>query len=74
MATVIIDGKEYEYTVLDGTVTKDLVALNPWLFDDDCIKFNYPTEVLIAVGVKIDTHTNHTINGENTNDFIKEVA
>ena len=56
----------------DGTVTKDLVALNPWLFDDNRIKFDYPTKVLIAEGTKIDTHTNHTINGENTNDFIKD--
>ncbi|MGE3612537.1 MAG: calcium-binding protein [Sulfurimonas sp.] len=56
----------------NGTVTKDLVKLNPWLFDDNRIEFNYPTKVLVAEGTAISNEINHTINGENTDDFIND--
>lgn len=56
----------------NGFITKQLVALNPWLFDEKRITFNYPTKVLIAEGTPIDSNTSHTINGENTADFIKD--
>lgn len=56
----------------NGYVTKDLVKLNPWLFDDNRIQFNYPTKVLVAEGTPISNEINHTINGENTDDFIND--
>ncbi len=48
----------------NGYVTKDLVKLNPWLFDDNRIQFNYPTKVLVAEGTVISDNVNHTIYGD----------
>jgi len=56
----------------NSEITKEIILLNPWLFDEKRIKFNYPTKVLIAEGTKIDSHTEHTIHGEHVADFIKD--
>jgi LysM repeat protein len=42
----------------NGYVTKDLVKLNPWLFDDNRIQFNYPTKVLVVEGTLISDEIN----------------
>ncbi len=54
----------------NGYVTKDLVKLNPWLFDDNRIQFNYPTKVLVAEGTVISDNVNHTIYGDASADNI----
>ncbi len=56
----------------NGYVTKDLVKLNPWLFDDNRIKFNYPDKVLIKEGAFISDNNNHTLNGTNADDILKD--
>lgn len=56
----------------NGYVTKDLVKLNPWLFDDGRIKFNYPDKVLIKEGTVISDNHDHTLNGTNADDILKD--
>jgi len=56
----------------NGYITKDLVKLNPWLFDEGRIKFNYPDKVLIKEGTIISDNNNHTIDGTNADDFLKD--
>ncbi len=56
----------------NGYVTKDLVKLNPWLFDDGRIQFNYPDKVLIKEGTVISDNNNHTLNGTNADDILKD--
>lgn len=50
--------------------TKEVVALNTWLFDDNRIEFNYPTKVLVAEGTSIYSDNDHTLVGENTDDIL----
>lgn len=55
----------------DGTVTKDLVMRNTWLIDDNRIKFDYPTKVLLDEGTILDNITiNHRLIGENSADVL----
>ena len=56
----------------NGYVTKDLVKLNPWLFDDGRIQFYYPDKVLIKEGTIISDNNNHTLNGTNADDILKD--
>jgi len=46
-----------------GHTTKELVKLNPWLFDDNRIEFNYPKKVLIKEGTVISDEKDHILNG-----------
>ncbi len=48
----------------NGYVTKQLVKLNPWLFDDGRIKFNYPDKVLIKEGTVISDNNDNTLTGD----------
>lgn len=54
----------------NGTVTKELVKLNPWLFDDNRIQFNYPTKVLVAEGTVISDNNNHDLIGQDVADIL----
>ncbi|PHQ64674.1 MAG: hypothetical protein COB99_08360, partial [Sulfurimonas sp.] len=54
----------------NGTVTKDLVKLNPWLFDYNRIQFNYPTKVLVAEGTVFSSNNAHTLSGEHVDDIL----
>ena len=57
----------------NGYVTKDLVKLNPWLFDDGRIKFNYPDKVLIKEGTIISDNNNNTLTGDyNAQNILKD--
>ena len=55
---------------VNGYVTKDLVQLNTWLIDDNRIKFNYPTKVLVAEGTAISNEINHDLIGQNVADIL----
>ncbi len=55
-----------------GMVTKELVALNHWLIDDNRIVFDHPTKVLIDAGTQLSSTTNHTLRGTSADDILKD--